>query len=62
MTQLPPESPVIEVSPGPNVYTILLLVAIIVLAAGIAAAFWKLTSPLPVGYGLTIKEFLDPIK
>jgi len=62
MTQLPQQGPVVELRPQPNIYTVLLLVAVIALAIAVGVVFWKLTSPLPVGYGLEVKEFLDPIR
>jgi hypothetical protein len=56
MTQVPSQGPVIEIKPEPNVYTVLLLVAILVLIVAIGAALWKLTSPPPTGYGLEFSE------
>lgn len=61
MTESPTHGPVIEVRAQPNVYTILLLVAVIALAVAVGACLWKLTSPPPVGYGMEIKQFFDPI-
>ena len=63
MTQLPSQQgPIVELRPQPNVYTVLLLIAVIALAIAVGVVFWKLTSPLPVGYGLEVKELLDPIR
>ena len=62
MTQSPSQPRTVEVPPQPNVYTMILLVAIIVLAVAIVAAFWKLTSLPPVGYGLNFGAFFEPFK
>jgi hypothetical protein len=62
MTETPSHGPVIEVRPQPNVYTALLLVAILALVIAIGVVIWKLTSSPPTGYGLQISEFLDPIR
>jgi len=62
MTESPSQGPVVEVKAQPNVYTILLLVAIIALVIAIGMSFWRLTSPPPAGYGLEIRQFFDPLK
>ena len=62
MTEMPSQGPLIEVRPQPNVYTVLLLVAIMALVIAIGVVLWKLTSSPPTGYGLGLGEFLDPIK
>jgi hypothetical protein len=62
MTETPSQAPLIEVRPQPNIYTVLLLVAIMALAIAIGVVLWKLTSAPPTGYGLQISELLDPIK
>jgi hypothetical protein len=56
MSQLPAQGPVIEVRPQPNVYTILLMVAVVALAAAVSVAAWKLMSQPPVGYGLQLGD------
>ncbi|HUS93079.1 MAG TPA: hypothetical protein VM695_14565 [Phycisphaerae bacterium] len=61
MTQSPSQGPVVEVKPQPNVYTILLLVAVIALAVAIGMCFWRLTAASPVGYGLEIRNFFDAL-
>ncbi|MCD6304464.1 MAG: hypothetical protein J7M21_05830 [Planctomycetes bacterium] len=61
MTQLP-QGPTIPVKPQPNIYTVMLLVAIIALAMAVVVVFWKLTSPPPVGYGMEFGDFFKPIK
>jgi hypothetical protein len=59
MTQMPSQGPVIEVRPEPNIYTVLLLVAILVLLVAVGMVFWKLTAPLPQGYDLKIGELFE---
>jgi len=61
MTETPTQGPVVEVKAQPNIYTILVLLAVIALVIAIGACFWKLTSSPPVGYGLEIKDFFAPL-
>ena len=56
-----PQGPVVEVKPQPNVYTILVLLAVVALALAVGMCLWKLTSAPPVGYGLEIKDFFKPL-
>jgi hypothetical protein len=62
MTQTPSQPPTVEVRPQPNVYTVILLVAVIALALAVAIVFWKLTSPPPAGYGLNFGAMFEPFK
>jgi hypothetical protein len=52
MTQTPSRGPVIEVKPQPNVYTVLLIVAIMALAVAIGVVLRRLMAEVPTGYGL----------
>jgi len=52
MTAMPPQGPVVKVKPQPDIYTLLLIVAILVLAAGVGAVVWDLME----NYGLTFGQ------
>jgi hypothetical protein len=62
MTQLPTRGPTVEVQPQPNVYTILLIVAIAALLVACGMVLWKLMSQLPVGYAMQIGQMFEPFK
>ena len=63
MASSPTQGPVIQVKAQPDVYTILMLVAIIALATAIVFCGWKLTTPVTDGgYGLTIGQLFDSLK
>lgn len=57
MTQFP-QQPVVQAKPQPDIYTVLLLVAIIALGVTVGVAIWNLTSV----YGLTFGEIFQPLK
>lgn len=62
MAQTPSQGPVVQVRAQPDIYTVLLLVAIIGLAAAVVFCGWKLTSPVQAGgYGMAIGEFFDAL-
>ena len=60
MTQLPSQGQVVRVKPQPNVYTLLIIVGILVLAATIGIVLWNLLSDPPSGYGLSFGDLLNP--
>jgi len=64
MTEVPSTSqergPVIPVRPQPNIYTVLLLIAIIALGVAVGVAIWRLTATMPTGYGLELKHIFKP--
>lgn len=60
MTQMPSQSPLVETRPQPNVYTVLLFVAVVALAVAIGVALWKLMSAPPTGYGLRVGDLFKP--
>jgi hypothetical protein len=63
MTQSASQPPTVEVRPQPNVYTVMLLVAIIALGVAIAVVMWKLTSSATAGgYGLNVGAMFEPFK
>ena len=56
------QSPVIQVKAQPDVYTVILLVAIIALVAAIAFCSWKLTATVDAGgYGMTVGQFFESL-
>lgn len=65
MTKTPAEN-IIEITPVPGIYTVLMIIAILALWVGIAVSHSRLTSALPVsdaergGYGLTVGEMFSP--
>ncbi len=61
MTQAP-RGPMIEVKPQPNIYTVLLVAAIIVLAVTLGLVVWNLLAPSPKGYGMEPGDLLKPVK
>ena len=56
MTHLPIQGQTLPGKSGPNVYTALLLVAILTLIVAAAVLIHYLTAPLPNGYGLSFSE------
>ena len=62
MTQIPAQSPVVQVKPQANVYSVLLIVAILALLAAIGFMLWNLLSPVPQGYGMTVEDLFSPFK
>ena len=64
MTEVPSSlqahGPVIPVRPQPNVYTVLLLIAIVALCVAIGAVIWRLTAVMPAGYDLGLKHIFRP--
>jgi uncharacterized membrane protein len=62
MASTPSQGPVIQVKVQPDVYTVILLVAIIALVAAIAFCGWKLTAQVDAGgYGMTVGQFFQPL-
>ena len=55
-----PRGPVIEVPPQPAIYTILIIIAILVLGAAVGVVCWKLMGA--GGYGLEFKDLFEPLK
>ena len=59
MSQMPSQGPVIETKPQPNIYTLLMIVAILALIVAISVVLYNLMAPVApdgAGYGLTLKE------
>ncbi len=65
MTRAPTEN-IVEVSPVPGVYTVLMIITILVLWIAVACSYIRLTSDVPTsetergGYGLTIGDMFEP--
>ena len=62
MASSPSQGPVIQVKAQPDVYAIILFVAIIALATAIAFCGWKLTAAVDAGgYGITVGDFFKSL-
>jgi ABC-type tungstate transport system substrate-binding protein len=63
MTQMQSGSPVVEVRPQANIYTVLLVVAILVLAVTVGVVLYNLLSAVGPdgGYGLEIGDLFKPL-
>ena len=56
----PQQGPVIPVRPAPNVYSVLLVIAVIALCVTVGVVIWRLMASLPTGYGLELKNIFNP--
>ncbi|MBI5724221.1 MAG: hypothetical protein HZA50_09710 [Planctomycetes bacterium] len=56
MSQTPPSGQVATVKPKANVYTVLVIIAILALGSGIAFCLQNLMSPEPAGYGMKFDQ------
>jgi len=54
MTHAPVQGPLIEVKPQPNVYTVLLIVAVVALGITVAVVLYNLLSA--AGYGMSLGQ------
>ncbi|MFP4054816.1 MAG: hypothetical protein ACLFV7_13220 [Phycisphaerae bacterium] len=62
MSQAQGNVPIVEVKPQANVYTVLVLVALIALLVGGFVCFQSLTSPVAQGgYGMEVGDLLKPL-
>jgi hypothetical protein len=62
MTQMNTEGPTVTVKAQPDLYTVLLLVAILVLGVSIGLVMSNLMAPAPDGYGLSFGALFDSQK
>lgn len=62
MTQTPAQGPLIQIRSQPDVYTVMLVVAAVVLAGTIASVMYDLMAPPPNGYGQTLGQLFEPLK
>ena len=57
------DAPIVEVKPQPDVYTVLVIIAALVLVVAIGLCLYKLMGSVDgQGYGLTIKEIFGGSK
>ena len=62
MASTPSQGPVVQVKAQPDIYTVILLVAIIALVTAIAFCGWKLTAQIDAGgYGMTVGQFFQAL-
>ena len=62
MTQIPSQGPVVQVKAQPDVYTLMIIVAILALGVGIGIVIYNLMAALPNGYGLTVGQLFESLK
>ena len=62
MTQANTDAPTITVKPQPDIYTVLLIVAILVLGVAVGLVLHKLMAAPPGGYGLSFGALFDCAK
>lgn len=60
MTRTAGNQQVVTVKPQPNIYTVLIAVAIVALAVTVGFCLWKLMSAAPTGYGLEFGQLFSP--
>ena len=60
MTAMPPQGPVVKVKPQPNIYTLLLLVAILFVVAATVIATQDLMNTYDVQIGDLFKHMTPP--
>lgn len=58
MAQVNAQGPVVMVKPQPNIYTIMIIIAALVLAIGLGVMLYNLMSA--DGYGMTLGQVFDP--
>lgn len=52
---------VVEVKPGPNVYTVLIMIATLALLVSVGFCYFRLTKPVAEGgYGMTVGDMFKP--
>ena len=56
------KGPLVPVKPQPSIYTLMIVVAIIVLAVTVGMVMWNLMASPPDGYGLTFGQLFSPVK
>ena len=60
MAQMPAKGPVVQATPQPDIYTLMLIIAIVALITTIAMVLYNLMSAVPTGYGLSVGELFQP--
>jgi hypothetical protein len=61
MTRASTQPPVIEVRPQANVYTVLVVVAILAMLVAVLLGLSKLMGAPPDGYGLNFDQLFGPV-
>ncbi len=62
MTQIPLQTPGSSVQPQSNIYTVLIIVAALALAATVGVSLYGLMAPSPNGYGLSFGQLFESLK
>jgi hypothetical protein len=62
MTSAPSSAPVVRGKSQPNIYTALLLVAVVALLVTLVVVLWTLMAAPPKGYGLQIGDLFGALK
>ena len=60
MAQMPPKGPVVQAA-QPDIYTLLMIVAILALATTMGFVLYNLMAAVPNGYGLTVGDLFQPV-
>jgi hypothetical protein len=61
MTHIPVQQPPIQVKPQPDVYTVLIVVAILILAVTLGVSLYYLLTPSPTGCGLSFVDLFSKV-
>ena len=61
MAQMPPKGPVVHAKPQPDIYTLLMIIAILALALTMGLVLHNLMAAVPDGYGLSLGELFQPL-
>ena len=62
MTHLPSHGPVLQVQAQPDIYTLLILVAVLAMLATLGVVLYYMFSAPPAGCGLTFGDLFGSIK
>ena len=62
MTHIPSTGPVLQVKAQPDIYTLLIVVAILTLAATLGVVLYYLFSAPPAGCGLAVGDLFGSVK
>ena len=60
MTQVSTQAPVVQLKPQANIYTILIIIAALVLAVALGVMLYHLMAAPPNGYGMSLGQIFDP--
>ncbi len=60
MAQMPAKSPVAS-SAQPDIYTLMMIIAILALATTMGFVLYNLMAAVPGGYGLSVGDFFQPV-